>query len=364
MDKMIEDIDFAIANLPSTKSAYEITKWSAMALKSRFLLFEGTFRKYHTEFNYGANAHDAKWYLDECAKVSEEFMASSGYGIHTAGGAKKAYYSLFTTPNATENMDEVILARNYNATYNVTHSANNTMISATMGRHGMTRKLVASYLMADGSRFTDQAGWETMDFLTEVQNRDPRLSQSIRTPGYTRVGDSTPCPPNFLHCMTGYHPTKYVMGLDKDVYSGSDIDLIIFRAAEILLNFAEAKAEAGTLTQADLDASVNKLRDRVGLPHLNMEAANANPDPFLTSSLRSAASAPWSWPRKASATTTSCAGKRARSSRSSTTACTSRVRASTTSMPTEFPMCSCTPAIPPLPARLLPSTRWVPRTSS
>ena len=282
MGKMIEDIDFAIANLPSTKSAYEITKWSAMALKSRFLLFEGTFRKYHTEFNYGADAHDAKWYLDECAKVSEEFMASSGYGIHTAGGAKKAYYSLFTTPNATENMDEVILARNYNATYNVTHSANNTMISATMGRHGMTRKLVASYLMADGSRFTDQAGWETMDFLTEVQNRDPRLSQSIRTPGYTRVGDSTPCPPNFLHCMTGYHPTKYVMGLDKDVYSGSDIDLILFRTAEIYLNYAEAKAEAGSLTQADLDMSVNKLRDRVSLPHLNMEAANANPDPFLT----------------------------------------------------------------------------------
>ena len=182
MDKMIEDIDFAIANLPSTKSAYEITKWTAMALKSRFLLFEGTFRKYHTEFDYGANAHDYKWYLDECAKVSEEFMASSGYGIHVAGGAKKAYYSLFTTQNATDNMDEVILARDYNETYNVVHSANNTMISQTMGRHGMTRKLVASYLMADGSRFTDQPGWETMDFVTETQNRDPRLAQTIRTP--------------------------------------------------------------------------------------------------------------------------------------------------------------------------------------
>ena len=282
MEKMIEDIDFAIANLPSTKNAYEVTKWTAMALKSRFLLFEGTFRKYHTEFDYGANAHDYKWYLDECAKVSEEFMASSGYGIHVAGGAKKAYYSLFTTSSATENMDEVIMARNYNAAYNVTHSANNTMISATMGRHGMTRKLVASYLMADGSRFTDQPGWETMDFVTEVQNRDPRLAQTIRTPGYTRIGDSTPCPPNFLHCMTGYHPIKYVMGIDKDIYSGSDVDLIIFRAAEVLLNYAEAKAEAGTLTQADLELSVNKLRDRVGLPHLNMETANANPDPFLT----------------------------------------------------------------------------------
>ena len=282
MGKMIEDIDFAIGHLPATKSAYEITKWTAMALKSRFLLFEGTFRKYHTEFDYGANAHEWKWYLDECAKVSEEFMGASGYGIHTTGGASKAYYSLFTSENATANTDEVILARNYNSAYNVTHNANGMMNSATNGRHGMTRKMVASYLMADGSRFTDREGWETMDFVTETQDRDPRLAQTIRTPGYTRLGDKTPCPPNFLYCMTGYHPTKYVMGLDKDNYNISDVDLIIFRAAEVLLNFAEAKAEAGTLTQSDLDMSVNKIRARVALPKLDMQEANANPDPFLT----------------------------------------------------------------------------------
>ena len=282
MGKMIEDIDFAIANLPSTKSAYEVTKWTAMALKSRFLLFEGTFRKYHTEFDYGTGAHDAKWYLDLCAETSAEFIATSGYGIHTAGGANKAYYALFTTQDATDNMDEVILARDYNNAYNVVHSANNTMQSATMGRHGMTRKLVASYLCADGSRFTDQPGWETMDFVTETQNRDPRLAQTIRTPGYTRIGEKTPCAPNFLFCLTGYHPIKYVMESAKDIYNGSDVDLIIFRAAEVLLNYAEAKAEAGTLTQADLDMSVGKLRDRVGMPHLDMASANANPDPYLT----------------------------------------------------------------------------------
>ena len=282
MGKMIEDIDFAIANLPSTKSAYEVTKWTAMALKSRFLLFEGTFRKYHTEFDYGTGAHDAKWYLDLCAETSAEFIATSGYGIHTAGGANKAYYALFTTQDATDNMDEVILARDYNNAYKVVHSANNTMQSATMGRHGMTRKLVASYLCADGSRFTDQPGWETMDFVTETQNRDPRLAQTIRTPGYTRIGEKTPCAPNFLFCLTGYHPIKYVMESAKDIYNGSDVDLIIFRAAEVLLNYAEAKAEAGTLTQADLDLSVGKLRDRVGMPHLDMASANANPDPYLT----------------------------------------------------------------------------------
>ena len=282
MGKMIDDIDFAIANLPATKSVYEVTKWTAMALKSRFCLFEGTFRKYHTEFDYGTGAHDANWYLDLCAEVSADFIASSGYTIHTAGGTSKAYYNLFTSQNATDNIDEVILARDYNIAYNVHHDAGNLMNSATMGRPGMTRKLVASYLCSDGSRFTSKPGWENMDFVTETAGRDPRLGQTIRIPGYVRLDTGVPTPPDFRYCQTGYHPVKYVTTTDKDVYGASDIDLIIFRAAEVLLNYAEAKAEAGSLSQADLDLSVNRLRDRVGMPHLNMAAANADPDPYLT----------------------------------------------------------------------------------
>ena len=146
----------------------------------------------------------------------------------------------------------------------------------------MTRKMVASYLMADGSRFTDQAGWETMDFMTEMQNRDPRLAQSIRTPGYKRLGESALCPPEFEYCLTGYHPAKYVVETQYDAYNSSETDLIIFRAAEIMLNYAEAKAEAGSLTQTDLDQSINRIRSRAGMPALNMATANANPDPYLT----------------------------------------------------------------------------------
>ena len=57
----------------------------------------------------------------------------------------------------------------------------------------------------------------------------------------------------------------------------------VIRYAEVLLIYAEAKAELGTLTQADIDKSVKLLRDRVGMPNLNLEAANANPDPYLMS---------------------------------------------------------------------------------
>ena len=247
LEKMIEDLDFAIANLPTGKSAYEVTKWTAMALKSRILLFEGTFRKYHagdpTLATLPANAKDYKWYLAECAKVSAEFLQTSGYGLHS-GNVNTCYRELFTTMNATELMDEVILARDYNKAYGAIHSSGNTMTVGSMGCPAMTRKLVASYLMKDGSRFTDKEGWETMTFQQETQNRDPRLSQSIRTPGYKRMGQETFTAPDLKVSFTGYHPDKYVTTLDQDSYNNSDIDLIIFRAAEVLLNYAEALAES------------------------------------------------------------------------------------------------------------------------
>lgn len=280
VDKMIEDLDFAIAKLPSTKSAYEVTRWTAMALKSRILLFEGTFRKYHagdpTLATLPADAKNYKWYLDECAKVSQDFIQNSGYALHAS------YYDLFRTNDASTLTDEVIIARNYNSAYGAVHSSGNTMTAGSMGCPAMTKKLAASFLCKDGSRFTDKTGWATMDFATECANRDPRLAWSIRTPGYKRMGQETTTAPDLKVSFTGYHPDKYVTTLDQDQYNGSDIDLIIMRAAEVYLNFAEAKADAGTLTQDDLDISVNKIRDRAGMPHLSMADANASPDAFLT----------------------------------------------------------------------------------
>ena len=280
MGKMIEDIDFAIENLPSTKSAYEVTKWTAMAFKSRFLLFEGTFRKYHAgDVFLQTLPSDAKpytWYLEECAKVSKEFIQSSGYGLHAN------YYELFHTLNATDLMDEVIIARDYNATYGAIHNSGSAQTTGSRGCPAMTKKLFASFLMTDGTRFTDQPGWETMDFMAETQNRDPRLSQSIRTPGYKRMGENVTTSPDFKVTFSGYHPDKYLTTKEQDTNNNSDIDIILFRTAEVYLNYAEALAESGALTQDDLDISVNKLRDRVKMPRLSMDAANANPDPFLT----------------------------------------------------------------------------------
>jgi len=61
----------------------------------------------------------------------------------------------------------------------------------------------------------------------------------------------------------------------------SDCDLILFRAAEVYLNYAEAKAELGTISQDDINRSIKPLRDRVGMPNLIMDDANGHPDPYL-----------------------------------------------------------------------------------
>mgnify|MGYP005980147091 CR=1 FL=1 len=277
MQKVIGDLDFAIANLPAERQVYRVTRWTALALKSRACLFEGTFRKYHSIDGY---EHDWKWYLEQAADAAEEFITNSGYSLYTATGPATSYRDLFASENAQS--VEVILARDYNSALGVFHNANFYTISASYGKPGMTRKIVDSYLMADGSRFTDKAGWETMEFKQQCSNRDPRLAQTIRTPGYTRIGATTKLAPDLANSITGYHVVKFVTGTAQDAYNKSFNDLPIFRSAEVYLNFAEAKAELGTLTQEDINLSVKRLRDRVGMSNLILDDANKNPDPYLS----------------------------------------------------------------------------------
>ena len=269
-DKMLEDIDFSIANLEVTKSGQLITKWTALALKSRMCLFEGTFRKYH-----GLEGWER--ILDECIKASEELMTKSGYGIHTSSH-QSAYQDLFIQEEPL--VKEIILARQYSPEIPFVHSVNFYTLSASYGRPGVLRSVINSYLMKDGSRFTDIPNYKTMQFYEETQNRDPRLSQTIRTPGYKRIGETVTSVPDFSTCITGYQYIKFVLEPKFDTGNCTN-DMPIFRYAEVLLNYAEAKAEKGTITQSDIDKSVKLLRDRVGMPNLNVAFSNANPDPYL-----------------------------------------------------------------------------------
>ena len=241
MEKVMEDVDFAIANLPEVQNVYRVPRWTARALKSRIALFEGTFRKYH-----GLDGYEE--FLQACVNASEPFL--------------RAYTSAIS---------------------GMTHDVNGHLTGATMGRPGMTRNVVNMYLMRDGSRYTDQEKYATKTFVEECKNRDLRMAQTLRTPGYKRIGGSKELAPDLSRSTTGYQLIKYLTEEKYDANKASTNDMPLFRLAEVLLNYAEAKAELGTLKQADLDNTIRPLRARAGLPDLDMEEANANPDPYLSS---------------------------------------------------------------------------------
>mgnify|MGYP003301982365 FL=1 len=274
MTNIIADLDDAIANLPTKKEVYKVTKWTALALKSRVCLFEGTFRKYH-------GLSDYEKYLNGAVSAAEEFMSKSGYKLYSTGNPDVDYRDLFASVEAIG--DEIILARDYTNEYGSYHNATLYGLNTSYGKPGMSRKIVDTYLMADGSRFTDKPGYETMEFAEQVSGRDPRLAQTMRTPGFKRIDSDVTEPLRLNFSVTGYQITKYVHSINAgaDTYGRSYNDLPLFRTAEVYLNFAEAKAELGTLTQADIDKSIKLIRDRVAMPNLDVAAANANPDPYL-----------------------------------------------------------------------------------
>ena len=269
MEKVLEDLDYAIEHINPNKDVYRVSKWAALALKSRVMLFEGTFRKYH-------GLGDWEACLQESVKASEKLINEGGYSLYQKGTTP--YATLFMTLNATETSEEVILARDYNNTVQLRHSVQNYTTSPTAGCTGVTRRHVDAYLMADGSFHTKRANYNKMSFVEECKNRDPRMAQTLRTPGYEIAG--VPTTPNLGAMKLGYQLRKFYIAVEYDGFS--EVDMPVFRYAEVLLNLAEAKAELGTLTQADIDNTVNVIRARAGVTgQLNMATANANPESWI-----------------------------------------------------------------------------------
>jgi hypothetical protein len=278
MDSVLADIDFASDNIYSTKdnSSTRITKWVALALKSRICLFEGTYRKYHPEAALTSSAD--KW-LQEAANASDLLIKSGQYKLHNTGNPNTDYRALFISENPVSN--EVLLAAVYNNALKKWHNAAWWFNSATLGaRLGLDKKFINTYLNSDGSRFTDVPGYSTMEFQNEVKNRDKRLQQTIRMGSYKRT-DGSPAPPDFTVTYSGYQIQKFSMD-DKyfDTRTESYNSIPIIRYAEVLLNYAEAKAELGTLTAADWNLTVGALRNRAGITGTAMPVS---PDLYLQS---------------------------------------------------------------------------------
>ncbi|SDM14959.1 Starch-binding associating with outer membrane [Pedobacter antarcticus] len=281
MDSVLADINFACENILATNdpSRTMVTKWVANAYKSRLCLFEGTYRKYHTELNLTGTAN--KW-LEEAASAADNVIKNGGYSLNTAGGPDASYRQVFTsnTPVA----GEVLQAAVSDLNLGILHDANWWWTSGTYGaKASFTRTFINTYLKLDGTPFTNDPAYRTMVFKDEVKHRDLRLKQTIRLGDYKRIssGKQVPAPPLFSYTFTGYQPIKWTLDdINFDAGSLNTNAIALFRYAEVLLNYAEAKAELGTLTNADWALTVGALRSRAGITG-GLSAKPMVPDPYL-----------------------------------------------------------------------------------
>ncbi len=281
MDSVLNDINRAVTYLPvewDDKREGRVDKGTALALKSRICLYEGTYRKYH-------NLKEGNKFLEECVKASEELIAMNKYQIHSTGNPDKDYASLFITDDLAGNK-EVIFYRKY-TTGVLGHRICGYLVQSG---NGATKDFVDDFLcIEDGKalplratkRFQNNEYEVLGDFRLKniFKDRDPRLSQIILNPEdskeilfnrdqfeFPRITGMTG-----WESATGYYVIKYYeKSQDAKGYGNESHDAPLFRYAEVLLNLAEATAELETCTQTILDKTINKLRSRVNMPPLDI----------------------------------------------------------------------------------------------
>ena len=275
MRKVLEDIEFASTYCTSSSAlevnSVQITRYVALALKVRICLYEGTFRKYHANDPSTGKpwtADEAETYLRAAVSACNELMTSKKYSlVSDPANVSTQYRKLFTSESVFT--QEVIWARVYNAELNATHNLNSNFIVQQYGSYSLTKQFINTYLNLDGSRFTDKPGYEKTAFIDEFENRDYRLMQTVRYPGYTRKnnGTDTRYAPDFGYCVTGYQPIKWVIddtSLDSNT-SPCSTSIPIIRYAEILLTYAEAKCELDEFDETVWNETIKPLRERAGV---------------------------------------------------------------------------------------------------
>ena len=258
---IIADLDFAYENIQTTSSTGSslVSKWAAAGLKSRVCLFEASFRKYHKV----SGELTADYLFEQAAAAAQLVMDGSGHSLNTAKGTRGAYRDLFTSNTLPTN--EVILGVNCSADNGIYGNQNWRFNSASYGNgYCPTRAFIYTMLMKDGTPFTNKADYSTTSFVDEFKNRDERLAQIVRYPEYKLDGKIAAADIVTSVAVTGYHMIKFCV--DQDILETRNPNGVpLMRYAEILLNYAEAKAELGELTDADWAKTVGAIRARAGI---------------------------------------------------------------------------------------------------
>lgn len=262
VDHMLEDFRYAAENVRAADGTAGLTvnKYVVLAFMSRVFLYHGTYFKYHNIDQTKAVA-----YLEAAKWAANEVIQSGKYAV------SDSYRGLFNSANLAGNK-EMILYRSYEAGL-LTHSLHSYVNKEP--QTGASKDAVEAFLAKDGLPIPLSPLYQGDKTIGDVMaNRDPRLIetfvQELRLNGVASN-----------YSTSGYSVRKFLNDAMVDATEGSSnlniTDAPIIRYGEVLLNYAEATAELGQLTQADLDKSINKLRQRPGVNMPDLEVIGGQP---------------------------------------------------------------------------------------
>jgi hypothetical protein len=282
VEHIMADLEYAVANIKTDMgNRTRLHRYAALAELASFCLYEGTYRKYHSELGLASTANA---FLQRAVSASEEIMSSghfeiTGVGTNVTVGAGIAgsdgFRALFSSLKLSDNREMIWWAEYGRTPYDRRHGADDLMAMST-NRYSLSRSLQESFLTKDGRPFSTVPGYATKEYGEVFVDRDPRMSETIAFPGIHELNTETGIPSYHVTVpgRGGYDQSKFFYRFfDGDAKTtdnlGQFTGLPIYRYGEILLIYAEAKAELGELDATAIDRSINQLRDRVGMPHFN-----------------------------------------------------------------------------------------------
>lgn len=256
MDHVYDDFVYVLENmrvLDNSNSQY-LNKYIAAAFISRFMLFEGAWQKYQE-----GNSEKAKQYLQLAADAADVVMKAGKWSFASN------FRALFGSENLAGNA-EVLMYRQYDPALSVTHSIASYSNITENQASAANLDLVKSFIATDGMPYQSSsvANADQFNIGNLIKTRDSRFEATFwdvpRSQSATLLYSDKFIDREGPTYAGGTYPAKYGSNTNTN-------DAPVIRLAEVVLNWIEAKAELGTLggtsvTQADLDLSINAIRNR------------------------------------------------------------------------------------------------------
>lgn len=260
---VLADYQFAIDNMRADDGKRQVNKYVAGAYMSRDMLYHGTWMKYHE------NASSTETNpLFQGAIAGAKVVKAGPYAIGNT------YNALFSVDDLAGN-PEVIFYREY--TYGLQSNSVGIYGRREDARGGVTEDAIEAYLCADGLPIGQSPLYKNIKNNNILEgallNRDPRIyetmADSLRIMGAIAKKNGNYTVPFEGKSPTGFCCKKFVNEewylTNSPFVSGtgqSPADAPVMRYAEVLLNYAEAAYESGSLNQGVLDETINLIRKR------------------------------------------------------------------------------------------------------